>query len=85
MTKRKEEKIKAWAIISQSRKNPCMIETAWDLLGEDNEFYTPLAVFSSRQEAKEYLDYRNGGKSIYPCSPRLKIIRVEIIYNQPKN
>jgi len=83
----KEKKIiKAWAIISQPRENSCIIENTWDLLGEDNNFYTPLAVFSSRKEAKEYLDYeieKNGKECIYPCSQRLKIIKVEIIYAYP--
>ena len=85
---KEEKKIKAWAIISQPRKNSCMIETAWDLLGEDNKFYTPLAVFDSRREAKEYLDYeirRNVGKCIYPCLQRLKIIKIEIIYSPTTN
>jgi len=85
---KREKKIKAWAIISQPRKNSIIIENAWDLLGEDNEFYTPLAVFSSKREAKEYLDYeirKNGEKCIYPCSQRLKIIKVEIIYAPTPN
>jgi len=78
--RKRQKKIKAWAVALYRRKT-YSIEPAWELVGqEDNELYFPLAIFDTRRDAKEYLDYR----TMLGHGDSLEIIKVEITLC-PKN